>query len=238
MSFIAGYLLGLGQGGDKKIQPLSVTENKEYHASDFGCDGFDPVIGNVPDRYQDGYNQGCEDTRSEIENNPDDPTHIIIVEKTRTEIETNPDDPTHKKLYGEGFAFADEFFNGKTDPDKTYTLVVALRHIYEDSSDPRLTGKFYLCYADSVPDDLRYLYHGGYVNSEQRWVNGTNTHSYGTKISNVEWGSDYGNLYVTLTGSDINGNIYTDLYKINLAVTFRLSASNTNIINGGILLPP
>lgn len=46
MSFMAGYLLGLGEGGN--IQPLSVTENGEYNAADYGCDGFDPVLVNVP----------------------------------------------------------------------------------------------------------------------------------------------------------------------------------------------
>lgn len=46
MSFMAGYLLGLGEGGGN-IQPLSVTENKEYKAADYGCDGFDPVVVNV-----------------------------------------------------------------------------------------------------------------------------------------------------------------------------------------------
>ena len=77
-------MIMMSGGGDKKIRLLSVTENKEYHASDYGCDGFDPVVVNVPDRYQDGYNQGCNDTRNEIE--------------------TNPDDPTHKKIYDEGYA--------------------------------------------------------------------------------------------------------------------------------------
>ena len=48
MSFIAGYLLGLGEGGGANIQPLTVTENKEYNASDYGCDGFNPVVVNVP----------------------------------------------------------------------------------------------------------------------------------------------------------------------------------------------
>ena len=44
MSFIAGYLLGLEEGGGgANIQPLSVTENKEYNAADYGCDGFNPV---------------------------------------------------------------------------------------------------------------------------------------------------------------------------------------------------
>ena len=48
MSFIAGYLLGLGQGGNKVIQPLSVTKNGPYNAADYGADGFDPVLVNVP----------------------------------------------------------------------------------------------------------------------------------------------------------------------------------------------
>ena len=48
MSFIAGYLLGLEEGGGSNIQPLTVTENKEYNAADYGCDGFQPVLVNVP----------------------------------------------------------------------------------------------------------------------------------------------------------------------------------------------
>ena len=35
-------------GGGANIQPLTVTENKEYNASDYGCDGFEPVVVNVP----------------------------------------------------------------------------------------------------------------------------------------------------------------------------------------------
>ncbi|MBQ5332676.1 MAG: hypothetical protein J6K92_05405 [Oscillospiraceae bacterium] len=54
MSFIAGYLLGLGQGGSKVIKPLTVTENGTYKAPE-GVDGYDPVIVDVPDRYDEGY---------------------------------------------------------------------------------------------------------------------------------------------------------------------------------------
>ena len=61
MSFIAGYLLGLEEGGGANIQPLSVTENKEYNAADYGCDGFNPVDVNVPDRYDEGYKDGSKD---------------------------------------------------------------------------------------------------------------------------------------------------------------------------------
>lgn len=42
------------------IKPLTVTENKTYNASDYECSGFNPVNGNVPDKYQDGYDDGFE----------------------------------------------------------------------------------------------------------------------------------------------------------------------------------
>lgn len=40
------------------IIPLTVTANGTYHAADYGCDGFDPVNVNVPDRYDEGYHDG------------------------------------------------------------------------------------------------------------------------------------------------------------------------------------
>ena len=61
MSFIAGYILGLEDGGGANIQPLSVTENKKYNAADYGCDGFNPVDVNVPDRYDEGYKDGYDE---------------------------------------------------------------------------------------------------------------------------------------------------------------------------------
>jgi len=61
MSFIAGYLLGLGEGNTAPvIQPLYVTQNGEYSSPD-GTDGYDPVYVNVPDRYDEGYNDGYKD---------------------------------------------------------------------------------------------------------------------------------------------------------------------------------
>ena len=47
MSFIAGYLLGLGSGGGSKvIRPITITENGKYEAPE-GVDGFNPVNVNV-----------------------------------------------------------------------------------------------------------------------------------------------------------------------------------------------
>ena len=47
MSFIAGYLLGLEEGGSANIQPLTVTKNGKYDAPE-GVNGFNPVLVNVP----------------------------------------------------------------------------------------------------------------------------------------------------------------------------------------------
>ena len=49
MSFIAGYLLGLGEGGGSaNIQSLTVTQNGQYNVPE-GVDGFNPVLVNVPE---------------------------------------------------------------------------------------------------------------------------------------------------------------------------------------------
>lgn len=210
-------------GRNANIRPLSITANGPYEASK-DVDGYNPVLVNVPDRYDEGYQDGSNDTRSEIGNNPNDPTHIIIVEKTRVEIETNPDDPTHKKLYDEGFAFADEFFNGGKEPEKLFKLVIEMHHLYEDPLRPQLIAYFKLY---RVSDGLE-------ISSEQRWTDGTFHHSYGARVTNIEWGRGYGKLYVTLTGSDVDGNIYNDRYKVELAVTYNLTASNTNIVSATV----
>ena len=71
MSFIAGYILGLEEGGKKPvITTLTVTANGTYTAPD-GVDGYSPVIVGVPDRYDEGYEQGykdgCDDTKTTYE---------------------------------------------------------------------------------------------------------------------------------------------------------------------------
>ena len=68
MSIFAGYLLGLEEGGIPAIiQSLTVTQNGKYIAPK-GVDGFNPVIVNVPDRYDEGYEQGYSDGKKIYEN--------------------------------------------------------------------------------------------------------------------------------------------------------------------------
>lgn len=64
----AAYMSKKCGGGN--IQPLTVTENKEYKAADYGCDGFEPVLVNVPDRYDEGYQKGVEDGKNSFTISP------------------------------------------------------------------------------------------------------------------------------------------------------------------------
>ena len=66
MSFIAGYLLGLEEGGSGVIQPLTVTQNGRHDAP-AGVDGFNPVDVNVPDRYDEGYADGEAAVKAKIQ---------------------------------------------------------------------------------------------------------------------------------------------------------------------------
>lgn len=62
--FVEASVMG---GGGANIQPLSVTENKEYNAANYGCDGFNPVDVKVPDRYNEGYADGEAAVKAKIQ---------------------------------------------------------------------------------------------------------------------------------------------------------------------------
>ena len=56
-----GYTDGEGAGEEAvkvKIQSKTITANGTYSAATDGLNGFDPVIVNVPDRYEEGYIDG------------------------------------------------------------------------------------------------------------------------------------------------------------------------------------
>ena len=57
-------LAGGGTSGGK-VKPITITENGTYNVSDAekaeGYVGFEPVMVDVPDRYQDGYDKGHDD---------------------------------------------------------------------------------------------------------------------------------------------------------------------------------
>ena len=60
MSFIAGYLLGLEEGGKKPVlQSIAITQYGDYEIkAPEGVDGYNPIHVNLKDRYQAGYTDG------------------------------------------------------------------------------------------------------------------------------------------------------------------------------------
>ena len=61
--YTQGYSDGYTDGEEAvkaKIQSKTITANGTYSAATDGLDGFDPVIVNVPDRYEEGYIDGQE----------------------------------------------------------------------------------------------------------------------------------------------------------------------------------
>ena len=52
-------------GGSGVIQSLSVTQNGSYEAPE-GVNGYNPVLVNVPDRYDEGYSDGGEAVKAKI----------------------------------------------------------------------------------------------------------------------------------------------------------------------------
>ena len=58
MSFIAGYLLGLEEGGKNPVlQSIAITQYGDYEIkAPEGVDGYNPIHVNLKDRYDEGYN--------------------------------------------------------------------------------------------------------------------------------------------------------------------------------------
>lgn len=48
MTFAEAAMIMMSGGKKPNIKPLSVTQNGSYNAADYGADGFDPVLVNVP----------------------------------------------------------------------------------------------------------------------------------------------------------------------------------------------
>ena len=123
----------------------------------------------------------------------------------------------YNRGYDDGFKIADEFFNRITDPDKNYTLTVNIYYAFNDPNGFK---------------NVRFIVQStdGAYWEEDHYVDGTWRHSYDAKVTNIEWGSKVGELFFTLIGYDSDGNVYTDRYQLQAAVSFKLSSSNTNIV--------
>ena len=111
MTFAEAAMLMMS-GGGANIQPLTVTQNGQYNAPK-GVDGFNPVIVNVPDRYdegfQAGYTEGNNDGREAQKKICDEEKAILIeeIDKQDKEIEelkkkqgyTFPEGTSYEDIY-------------------------------------------------------------------------------------------------------------------------------------------
>lgn len=63
MSFIAGYLLGLEEGGKKPVlQSIAITQYGDYEIkAPEGVDGYNPIHVNLKDRYDEGHQEGYDE---------------------------------------------------------------------------------------------------------------------------------------------------------------------------------
>lgn len=93
MTFSEAAMIMMSGGSPAVIQSLTVTQNGRYEAPK-GVDGFNPVIVNVPDRYdegfQAGYTEGNNDGREAQKKICDEEKAILIeeIDKQDEEIET------------------------------------------------------------------------------------------------------------------------------------------------------
>lgn len=111
-------------GGSGVIQSLSVAQNGPYEAPK-GVDGFNPVIVNVPDRYdegfQAGYTEGDNDGREAQKKICDEEKAILIEEIDRQGKEIEELKKKQGYTFPEGTSYEDiyQFVGDDTVTDKT-----------------------------------------------------------------------------------------------------------------------
>ena len=148
MSFIAGYLLGLEEGGSPAIiQSLTVTQNGKYDAP-AGVDGFNPVIVNVPDRYdegfQAGYTEGDNDGREAQKKICDEEKAILIEEIDRQEKEIEELKKKQGYTFPEGTSYEDiyQFVGDDTVTDKTLGYYIQTTYTPSGDRERIITGVY------------------------------------------------------------------------------------------------
>ena len=148
MSFIAGYLLGLEEGGSPAIiQSLTVTQNGKYDAP-AGVDGFNPVIVNVPDRYdegfQAGYTEGDNDGREAQKKICDEEKAILIEEIDRQDKEIEELKDKQGYTFPEGTSYEDiyQFVGDDTVTDKTLGYYIQTTYTPSGDRERIITGVY------------------------------------------------------------------------------------------------
>lgn len=171
MSFIAGYLLGLEDGNGSAtpltIIPKTITENGEYNAIDDNADGFNPVIVNVPDRYDEGYEDGKNDGYEEG------------YENGKAEGYEEGKNDGYDSGYDDSFEFAKGYYSDTADTSLTYYVKVG--------TITTNAGSYYgVSYMSLIYYDTETLT----PHRVMSWVNSAVGCSYDTEIISVRWLND------------------------------------------------
>lgn len=123
--FVLGYRAGKKKGGRPAvIQSITITQNGKYDAPK-GVDGFNPVIVNVPDRYDEGfkagYTDGDNDGREAQKKICDEEKVILIEEIDRQDKEIEELKDKQGYTFPEGTSYEDiyQFVGDDTVTDKT-----------------------------------------------------------------------------------------------------------------------
>lgn len=196
MTFVEAAMIMMGGGGGDKldIQPLNVTVNGKYSAADHGCDGFDPVDVNVPDRYEEGFSAGEKSVTDKIakltvtangtytkEEGGYEPVEVNVPDRydegytdgcadTEANILNDPSNPTHiairKDGYDDGYEFATAAITG--DPVTRGNVQISVK-VYP------YTGEWYTLDDLVSSDGSRYTrtFHNGAV--ARTFVDGVET---------------------------------------------------------------
>ena len=236
MSFIAGYLLGLEEGGSGVIQPLTVTQNGKYDAP-AGVDGYSPVNVNVPDRYDDGYSDGYSDgEKAGYEAGfPAGADSVVIKPLSVTENGTyyaadygcKGFDPVNVNVpdrYDDGYA---DGYNSGYD--------TSFGTAGEYYNDPDLSKSYYV-YIGLEGDAQKAIYCSYYDTADMKaqqkqmcWI-GNMGYSYDPKIISIKWAKEYSWYVLKIKAMGYNSS-HTETNTITFTYTLssKMTPSNTTI---------
>ena len=148
-------------GGSRVIQSLSVTQNGPYEAPK-GVDGFNPVIVNVPDRYdegfQAGYTEGDNDGREAQKKICDEEKAILIEEIDKQDKEIEELKKKQGYTFPEGTSYEDiyQFVGDDTVTDITigYSVRTDITPIEGDTQNANNTKVRVVDSSGKIVDDI------------------------------------------------------------------------------------
>ena len=161
MTFSEAAMVMMSGGGTAVIQSLSVTQNGLYEAPK-GVDGFNPVIVNVPDRYdegfQAGYTEGDNDGREAQKKICDEEKAILIEEIGKQDKEIEELKKKQGYTFPEGTSYEDiyQFVGDDTVTDITigYSVRTDITPIEGDTRNANNTKVRIVDSSGKIVDDI------------------------------------------------------------------------------------